>query len=70
MPRRLRLQFPGAIYRVMYRGNGRQDILRDDVYRDRLQEHLGRAALRCSWRVYAFVVMSNHLHVILKTPPA
>jgi hypothetical protein len=29
---------------------------------------LGRAAVRCSWRIYAFVVMSNHLHVVLKTP--
>src|SRR5208337_5467343 len=27
-----------------------------------------RAAIRCSWRVYAFVIMSNHLHVVLKTP--
>ena len=67
MPRRLRLQYPGAIYHLMARGNGRQDIVRDDVDRDRLQEYLGKAALRCSWRVYAFVIMSNHLHVVLKT---
>jgi hypothetical protein len=47
----------------MARGNGRQHIVRDDVDRDRLLEHLGRAVTRCSWRVYAFVVMPNHLHV-------
>ena len=46
MPRRLRLQYPGAIYHLMTRGNGRQDIVRDDVDRDRLQEYLGKAALR------------------------
>ena len=68
MPRRLRLQYPGAIYHLMARGNGRQDIVCDDVDRDRLQEHLGRAAVRCSWRIYAFAIMSNHLHVVLKTP--
>jgi putative transposase len=68
MPRRLRLQYPDAIYHLMARGNGRQDIVCDDVDRDRLQEHLGRAVIRCSWRVYAFVIMSNHLHVVLKTP--
>ena len=68
MPRRLRLQYPDAIYHLMARGNGRQDIVCDDVDRDRLQEHLGRAAIRCSWRVYAFAIMSNHLHVVLKTP--
>jgi putative transposase len=68
MPRRLRLQYPGAIYHLMARGNGRQHIVRDDVDRDRLQEHLGKAAVRCSWRVFAFAIMSNHLHIVLKTP--
>ncbi len=68
MARRLRIQYPGAIYHLMARGNGRQAIVRDDEDRDRLVEYLGRAAIRCSWRVYAFVVMSNHLHVVLKTP--
>ncbi len=68
MPRRLRIQYPGAIYHVMARGNGRQDIVRDDADRDRLQQELGRAVGRCGWRVYAFVILSNHLHVVLKTP--
>jgi len=49
-------------------GNVRQDIVCDDVDHDRLQEHLGRDTIRCSWRVYAFAIMSNHLHVGLKTP--
>jgi hypothetical protein len=60
MPRRLRLQYSGAIYHLMARGNGRQDIVRDDVDREWLQEQLGKAAIRCSWRVYAFAIMSNH----------
>ena len=68
MARRLRLQYPGAIYHLMARGNGRQEIVSDDADRDRLQEHLGKAAIRCSWRVYAFAIMSNHLHIVLKTP--
>jgi REP element-mobilizing transposase RayT len=68
MVRRLRVQYPGAIYHVMARGNGRQDIVRDDADRDRLQQEFGRAAVRCSWSVYAFVILSNHLHVVLKTP--
>jgi putative transposase len=68
MARRLRIQYPGAIYHLMVRGNGRRGIVRDDADRDRVVEYLGRAAVRCSWRVYAFVVTSNHLHVVLKTP--
>jgi REP element-mobilizing transposase RayT len=62
------LQYPDAIYHLMARGNGRQDIVRDDLDRERLQAHLGRAAVRCSWRVYAFTIMSNHLHLVLRTP--
>jgi putative transposase len=68
MPRHLRLQYHDAIYHVMARGNGRQDIVRDDDDRRRLQDFLGRAVLRCSWRIYGFVLMSNHLHIVLKTP--
>ncbi len=68
MARRLRLQYPGAIYHLMARGNGRQEIVCDDADRRRLQEDLGKAAIRCSWRVYAFAIMSNHLHIVLKTP--
>lgn len=68
MPRRLRIQYEGAIYHVMARGNGRQDIVRDDDDRRRLRDDLARAVARCSWRVYAFVLMSNHLHLVLKTP--
>ena len=68
MARRLRLQYPGAIYHVMARGNGRQDIVCDDVDRGRLQDELGKAAIRCRWQIYAFAIMSNHLHIVLKTP--
>ena len=68
MPRRLRLEYPGAIYHLIAHGNGRQDIVNDDDDRDRLRDYLGRATIRSGWRVYAFVVMSNHLHVVLKTP--
>jgi Transposase IS200 like len=51
----------------MARGNGRQDIVRDDVDRNRLEEHVGKAPIRHGWRVYAFAVMPNHLHIVLKT---
>ena len=66
--RRLRIQYPDAIYHVTARGNGRRAIVRDDADRERLVEGLRRAAVRCSWRVYAFVIMSNHFHLVLKTP--
>jgi REP element-mobilizing transposase RayT len=68
MPRHLRLQYQDAIYHVTAHGNGRQKIVRDDDDRCRLEDYLGRAVVRCSWRAYAYVIMSNHFHLIVKTP--
>src|SRR4051812_46003271 len=68
MPRRLRIQYPDALYHVMSRGNARQDIVCDDDDRRRLTAHLERTVGRFGWRLYAFVVLSNHLHLVLKTP--
>ena len=68
MPRRLRIQYPGAIYHIMARGNGRQDFVPDVRDRERLLSDLARTVQRCSWRVDAFVILSNHLDIVLKTP--
>lgn len=68
MPRRLRIEYDGAIYHVMARGNARQDIVHDDEDRHRLVSDLERAVTRSGWELLAFVVMSNHLHLLLKTP--
>jgi REP element-mobilizing transposase RayT len=67
MARRLRIQYPGAIYQVTARGNGRQDIVCDDDDRGRFMIALGRAVVRCSRRIYAFVLMANHLHLVVRT---
>ena len=68
MARRLRIQYPDAIYHVMARGNGRQDIVQDDADRGRLVACLERAVRRSGWVLYAFVFLTNHLHLVLKTP--
>ena len=68
MPRRLRIEFEGAIDHVMTRGNARQDIVHDDDDRTRLLVDLERTVGRFEWELLAFVIMSNHLHILLKTP--
>ena len=68
MARRLRIQYSDAIYHVMARGNGRQDIVQDDADRGRLVACLERAVRRSGWSLYAFVFLTNHLHLVLKTP--
>ena len=71
MARKPRVEFEGAFYHVIVRGNQRQKIFRDD--RDRLY-YLGRVEhyrQRYRFRIYAYVLMSNHVHLLLeagKTP--
>src|SRR5271157_5846403 len=65
MPRRLRIQFEGAIYHVMAKGNGRQRIVHDDPDRQRLLDDLRRTVLRCEWELPAFVFMPNHFHLVV-----
>ena len=64
----MRIQYSDAIYHVMARGNGRQDIVQDDADRGRLVACLERAVRRSGWSLYAFVFLTNHLHLVLKTP--
>ena len=68
MPRRLRIEYPGAIYHIMACGNGRQHIVCDDHDRQRLMDEFARCVNRTSWQVFSFVILSNRLHLMLKTP--
>ncbi len=70
MPRLLRLQFPGAYYHVMARGNRRERIFFDDLDRHFFVRTLGEACAKTGWRVCAWVLMSNHYHLMLQTPEA
>jgi REP element-mobilizing transposase RayT len=68
--RKLRLQFPGAIYHVLSRGDRREDVFRDDADRDRFIVTLGEACAKTSWKVHAFCLMRNHFHLVIETPEA
>ena len=54
MPRKLRVQYPGAIYHVMSRGDQREDIFFDDVDRHDCIKTLAEACLKTDWQVHAF----------------
>jgi len=54
----------------MARGNARQSIVHDDDDRERLLNRLEHTIRRCGWELLCFVVMSNHLHLLVKTPRA
>ncbi len=70
MPRKLRLEYPGAIYHVMNRGNRREDIFNDDEDRRRFLVALGEACAKTRWQVHAWCLMRNHFHLVIETPEA
>src|SRR5438477_921543 len=70
MARGIRIQYPGAFYHVMARGNRRERIFRDDEDRRFFCGTLGEACERTGWNVHAWVLMSNHYHFMLETPEA
>jgi REP element-mobilizing transposase RayT len=67
MARKARIEFDGAVYHVLDRGNRRESIFRDDADRERFLRTLGKACARMGWRVHAWVLMSNHYHLMLET---
>jgi REP-associated tyrosine transposase len=68
MARRPRIQYPGAVYHVMARGNRKSAIFEDDVDRQLFLGLLGSAAERYAFRVYGLCLMGNHYHVVSETP--
>lgn len=68
MPRQPRIEFPGACYHIMARGNRKEFIFRQDKIKMLLIKTLGEAATRYGWRVHAYSVMDNHYHFLLETP--
>ena len=68
MPRKLRVQYPGAIYHLMNRGDRREDIFQDDKDRHRFLETLGQTCDKTGWQVHAYCLMSNHFHLVVETP--
>ena len=70
MPRRLRVQFEGAIDHAMSRGNGRQDIVFNDRDRGHFVDLLGARVGRSAWELISFVLLSSHFHAHYDLSPA
>ena len=68
MPRKLRIQYPGAMYHVMNRGDQREAIFRDDEDRQKFLATLGEACQKTEWQVHAYCLMSNHCDLVVETP--
>ena len=68
MARKLRVEYPGAIYHVMNRGDRREPIFLDDQDRKEFLKTLGEACIKADWQIHAYCLMRNHFHLVLETP--
>jgi REP element-mobilizing transposase RayT len=68
MPRQLRIEYPGAIYHIMSRGDRRDKIYFDDVDRQDFLKTLAEAVQKADWQVHAYCLMGNHFHLVVETP--
>jgi len=70
MPRKARIEYPGAVYHVLNRGNYRTDLFSVEKAGESFEETLFQACSRFGWRLFAYVLMSNHYHLVLETQDA
>lgn len=70
MGRPLRIEYPGALYHIISRGNERRSIFLDNADRFKFLAILKDYHERYNVLIHSFVLMDNHYHLILETPKA
>lgn len=67
MARAWRIEYEGALYHVLSRGNERRDVFIDDRDRRSFLVTIGEMAQRFEIEVYVYVLMNNHYHLVFRT---
>ncbi len=70
MPRVKRVEFEDALYHISARGNRGLPIVEDDVDRERFFTTLTEVVEQTGWEVYAWALLDNHYHLVIRTPQA
>jgi len=66
----MRVEYAGALYHVMSRGDRGEDIFLDDVDRQDFLKTLAEACQKTGFQVHAYCLMRNHFHLVIETPNA
>jgi len=66
MPRKARQKSSTGVYHIIKRGINRQDIFQDDEDKDIYLERLSEYKEQCKFKLYAYCLMSNHVHLLIK----
>ena len=67
MPRQTRLDFPGTLHHAICRRIEKRDIVDDNNDRDNFVERIGGIAQKTETSVYAWALMRNHVHILLRS---
>ena len=70
MSRPLRVEYPGALYHVISRGNAYQNIYLDDSDRIKFLEWLTNSVKLYNLIIHAYCLMDNHYHLLIETVDA
>ena len=68
MARPVRIEYPGACYHVISRGNNRQAIFKDEHDRESYLEKLFYYSEQKEVEILCYCLLSNHVHLLLHTP--
>ena len=68
MARPLRVDYPGAFYHVINRGNNQENIFKNKRDKEKFLEYLEKAHQRFSIIIHTYCLMSNHYHLLVQTP--
>ena len=67
MARVNRLYYRNAVYHICLRGNNKQFILQKDKDKIAFLESLEKFRIRFGFKLYSFVIMDNHAHLVIET---
>jgi REP element-mobilizing transposase RayT len=66
MPRQAREKAESRIYHVMLRGINQQQIFEDEEDNEKFLEVLNECKAISGYKIYAYCLMGNHIHLLLK----
>ena len=68
MPRSLRIEKENGVYHIINRGNYRQDLFINEGAHAAFEKCLFEVCEKCEWVLEGFCVMTNHFHLVVRTP--
>jgi len=70
MPRKPRIEYQGAVYHIMNRGDRGGKVFKDRLDYELFLNATAEVCERTGWCIHAYVLLRNHFHWLLETPEA